>query len=518
VYSSIAEPTLAETRDALDMAIEQARHAVGAASRVARAAAARFPGDVTVLHKAGVIEQLLGHTDAALALFHAALEVLPDFAFSELEIGSLHAQRGERQEALRWLRLAAARPDTMALASLRAAAIAHELARHGEALAILARAAQALPGDRQVVAAYGQQLIYHDRRREAARAYAGIVGRPASQEADEIAYLTLLSELGDYAELLAHAAGLAPPDGSDLAFQLGLLTAHARMALGHDREGVLHAAAARETSPGWLTPSQVLGRLRAAIAAREPLSLVRFGDGEARFLAAMDASLNPALAAADLRAIGGSIWRNWFGSELEAADPAPLAELHAATLAALAGADILGVPTQDRLRRDHLHFGYLATLERQIARLEAPLPCFTDAWIAALLHSETPFYRALLNGLDSITVISPHPGLAAHLAFRHDIADSIEYLVPGETRLPPAARGAVGRHFPDAYNALLAGLALPRRGAVVLVAAGLLGKIYCARIKALGGIAIDIGSVADAWQGHDTRPGLFPDLPKWRIA
>jgi hypothetical protein len=518
VYSIIAEPSLAETRDALDMAIDQARHGVGAASSVARAAAARFPGDVTVLHKAGVIEQLLGHTDAALGFFHGALEILPDFAFSELEIGSLHAQRGERQEALRWLRLAATRPETAALASLRAAAMAHELARHGEALAILARAAQGLPGERDVVAAYGQQLIYHDRRREAACAYAGIVGHPASHEADEIAYLTLLSELGDYGDLLAHAARLAPRDGSELAHHRALLTAHARMAQGHDRAHVLGRAQAREGSPGWLAPRDVLARLQAAIAAREPLSLVRFGDGEARFLAAMDASLNPALEAVDLRTIGGSIWRNWFGTALEAADPAALAGLHAATLAALESADILGLPTHDRLWRDHLHFGYLATLERQIERLAAPPPCFTDAWIAALLHSESPFYRALLNGLDSITVISPHPGLAAHLAFRHDIADSIEHLVPGETRLPPAARGATGPHFPDAYEALLAGLRVPRRGAMVLVAAGLLGKIYCARIKALGGIAIDIGSLADAWQGHDTRPGLFPDLAKWRIA
>ena len=39
----------------------------------------------------------------------------------------------------------------------------------------------------------------------------------------------------------------------------------------------------------------------------------------------------------------------------------------------------------------------------------------------------------------------------------------------------------------------------------VLVAAGVLGKVYCARIRAAGGIALDVGSAADHWCGHATR-------------
>jgi hypothetical protein len=38
-----------------------------------------------------------------------------------------------------------------------------------------------------------------------------------------------------------------------------------------------------------------------------------------------------------------------------------------------------------------------------------------------------------------------------------------------------------------------------------LVAAGILGKIYCDVIRAAGGVAVDIGHVADLWAGRETR-------------
>jgi hypothetical protein len=42
-----------------------------------------------------------------------------------------------------------------------------------------------------------------------------------------------------------------------------------------------------------------------------------------------------------------------------------------------------------------------------------------------------------------------------------------------------------------------------------LVAGGLLGKLYCDRIKRSGGVAVDIGALIDGWMGTDTRFGLF---------
>ena len=42
-------------------------------------------------------------------------------------------------------------------------------------------------------------------------------------------------------------------------------------------------------------------------------------------------------------------------------------------------------------------------------------------------------------------------------------------------------------------------------GTLILVAAGVLGKIYCDKIKSKGGIALDIGSILDMWATIPSR-------------
>lgn len=64
-----------------------------------------------------------------------------------------------------------------------------------------------------------------------------------------------------------------------------------------------------------------------------------------------------------------------------------------------------------------------------------------------------------------------------------------------------------GRHFPDVYEGVIARLSRPHAGRVFLVAGGILGKFYAHVIRRHGGIAVDVGSVADAWVRKPTRPG-----------
>lgn len=42
-----------------------------------------------------------------------------------------------------------------------------------------------------------------------------------------------------------------------------------------------------------------------------------------------------------------------------------------------------------------------------------------------------------------------------------------------------------------------------------LVAAGLIGKGYCAEIQNQGGIALDIGALIDCWDGRYSRPKVI---------
>lgn len=66
----------------------------------------------------------------------------------------------------------------------------------------------------------------------------------------------------------------------------------------------------------------------------------------------------------------------------------------------------------------------------------------------------------------------------------------------------------LGEHWPQRFVEIMEQLTEPLNGRLYLVAAGILGKLYCNQIKCAGGIAIDIGSLADGWMGHRTRPGL----------
>ena len=50
------------------------------------------------------------------------------------------------------------------------------------------------------------------------------------------------------------------------------------------------------------------------------------------------------------------------------------------------------------------------------------------------------------------------------------------------------------------------------------ISAGMLAKIYCGVIRAAGGVAVDIGSVADTWAGVRSRWHMNDDYQRaWGI-
>lgn len=231
---------------------------------------------------------------------------------------------------------------------------------------------------------------------------------------------------------------------------------------------------------------QVLERLLEARARREALSLVRLGDGEGRLLGYPDfvdkAELDRSLGI-------------WFGRT--DFDAAALAGLSAQLRRAVQGADIVGVPRLKQQQRSEYQ-----TVIEAIGRfaLIGARQTLTDAAIHRYLQFGL-FYRRLLGGLDFCGLVSCRD-LAATLQRTFGIARVSQYLIPGEAAHPGPFGG---RHFPDRFEELRRTLAVPHPGAVFLVGAGALGKIYCQWIKEAGGIAIDIGSLCDAWASVETR-------------
>ncbi len=68
-------------------------------------------------------------------------------------------------------------------------------------------------------------------------------------------------------------------------------------------------------------------------------------------------------------------------------------------------------------------------------------------------------------------------------------------------------------HYPERYGEIRAALdRCVRPGMLWFVGAGFPGKVYCDDIRARGGVAVDVGAVADIWAGLKTRWRTKDDL------
>jgi hypothetical protein len=224
-----------------------------------------------------------------------------------------------------------------------------------------------------------------------------------------------------------------------------------------------------------------------ALRERQGFSLVRIGDGEGPILSW------PQFQRPDLTE---RIMEVWFGAaKLTASD---FERFNEGLRRAVLSADVLGLPTKFQVARAP---GYGMVFDGidyyGLHRASQP---FADSGVHWYLQwsGAIPY---LLRDLDIVHVIGCRdigPQIADALGLR-----SVRmYLVRGESRFP----GAVTQpHWPDGYTEIMGQLEAIDPGSVFLVGAGMLGKIYCDRIKAKGGIALDIGSILDSWAHVPSR-------------
>lgn len=263
----------------------------------------------------------------------------------------------------------------------------------------------------------------------------------------------------------------------------------------------------------------VASRVARAIDAREPLSLVRLGDGEGMMLP-WRSDLEPRRAA-DLAGVRNT----WWGAAEPPADA--WAKLGGELVEAIRGADIVGISDAVHLARTILGSvsedggreinsdarGRIGVLHQAAGRAAPPdgRPLLDPAQMLTSAHIHQALawwelWEMVVGRAGTVDLVTCHPGLGDAVAARFGVAIGTVHLVPAERRF--AARFGADRaqaHFPDAFEALRPALAATPPGRVVLVAAGVLGKIYCHWAKEAGGIGLDIGAAADHWLGHRTR-------------
>jgi tetratricopeptide (TPR) repeat protein len=263
------------------------------------------------------------------------------------------------------------------------------------------------------------------------------------------------------------------------------------------------------TGESWYEAASLVAWLSGRIAAGEPTSLIRLGDGEGNFLpyAAEDAKFQ----AEDQRLIQ----EVWWGVEM--LSPAHAVELGSRLQTAIRRADAVGLPPIKRLLMHLNHPLDNSTancrgLCAAVAFVERQPAAAAKRQILSSLHLHADLdrwdlFRQILAPVSSVSVISCLD-LSHLLAERFGVGVRRWFRIPPEYRyralLAEPGYEPERPFYPDLFAEMMAEVA-PLPGELFLVAAGFLGKILCDRIRERGGIGFDIGSVADSWMGYATR-------------
>lgn len=244
------------------------------------------------------------------------------------------------------------------------------------------------------------------------------------------------------------------------------------------------------------------------IQNRTPFSLIRLGDGEGHFLP-YHSNLSH-FQQSDRQASQKIWWNNGFISE-EVWDK----DIKNNYYEAITEADILGIPCPWRISKTVLDKTELNlnSAARGVMAIFNFLKIHTPQHYLISCHIHTHFeefgyWEKILEPLDSCSLISCHPKLKEILDEKFGLKVRSQFVLPAEYKYNRLFNyeESSENHFPNIYNHIQKTLNVAYQGEVFLVGAGFLGKIYCHTIKKRGGIAIDIGSAADYWMGHQTRP------------
>ena len=256
----------------------------------------------------------------------------------------------------------------------------------------------------------------------------------------------------------------------------------------------------------------------------DPFSLIRLGDGEGLLLSISDRSTE-----ADFKDLTKHLGAN--GVDLNY-----LLSLKNRLIQSIKGADIIGVrddivnvrfesdrfalPQDEfqesfrksfRLREveknlDYHGFRRIAFLHKSLSSTEFNDESqFCSAWFQYDYHNSGEVFKAL-NQQERIGLISCCYQLPRLLEELFSISVKF-HEIPGMFRDIPSDKPVPD--YVEQLEALLSRQLVEFPGMLYLVGGGLYGKLYCQLIKSQGGVALDLGSLFDAWLGIPSRPTVY---------
>jgi hypothetical protein len=257
-------------------------------------------------------------------------------------------------------------------------------------------------------------------------------------------------------------------------------------------------------SGNYLSTQAIFEAIQRALIDQVAFSVIRLGDGEGAWISidnVDEAEFN--LLYRDNRK---SFLNHWWGSS-EAYDSCDFRRIAGRLWGAVDGADIIGIPDAPRFEHE-----FRLMSSRGISTSGNIIRKIVDSNIGNNVKfssnnchyslSEGGYLMHLLRSAGKIGLISGHVELGGLI--RNTIGKDLafEIVVPLASYSPSQYR--VGGPSQDSHLAVFQGNIefLNNRnlqGVLVFVAAGFLGKFYLEVVKSRGGIAVDVGGVADGW-------------------
>lgn len=235
---------------------------------------------------------------------------------------------------------------------------------------------------------------------------------------------------------------------------------------------------------------EMLPAVQKKIRNKIPVSVIRYGDGEAIIL-------NGFKDEAKLVYVS----KRQFGVMLPYHQ---IKDVQNNLIEAYTSCDIIGIPVHNRFMNDHNSYWYKAF---GILNESVGIEVLQTKQLTSIdFHSwwlDHNCFDELLKGAKNLCYISCR-NLDQQFKDRFDIKNVYSFQIAPEIKFTPEYTGE--RHFPHQFLKIQKWITkIPVEGTICLVGAGVAGKIYCNWFRDLGGYAIDIGSVFDSWAGKVTR-------------
>jgi hypothetical protein len=241
-----------------------------------------------------------------------------------------------------------------------------------------------------------------------------------------------------------------------------------------------------------LTSRQVCDIVIEKIKKRVPYFVMRMGDGDT----IMSQPNNPE-------------WKEWFARVSNRNLGYVINSAESVTVknnieSALSAADLLGLGTERHRKLNQFWKDQPSIVADILSRNQIyPLPkiCSIDCHVEML---QGGMIDSIINSTPHLVVISPRK-LESRFRSKYGIDRSIEYY-----QIPPEAAFSTGRLksnlLTDIHDTIINRInEKDRTGQLCIFGAGFVGKDFGSTFKKAGGVALDLGSVFDLWDGKITR-------------